>query len=33
MKVFIVSIPNENERKIIMRIRDGFNFFFVYALI
>ena len=24
---FIVSIPNENERKIIMRIRDGFNFF------
>ena len=27
MKVFIVSIPNENERKIIMRIRDGFNFF------
>ena len=24
---FYHSIPNEKERKIIMRIRDGFNFF------
>ena len=33
MNVFIVSIPNEYERKVNMRIRNEFEEFFVCALI
>ena len=32
MNLFIVSIPNESERKRNMRIRKGLNNLFVYAL-